>query len=473
MSNRSIILALGLVVLLAFPLVAEPPAGEFEVHELSLWITDGGGPVSNAKDSFSSPFPSTVTSSRPTRANAPAAPLGPLGLITFHGRPAASLDIELRIKNGSFIAHWPSGEVAGNRLLWSRASGTALVEQPEGDSSLMWVDAEHWIRKARTGDGLFVRSGTRSERFLAYDAERQQVSPLRLHGGPDKFTVSNQSDSTLFDLFLVQRTPAGVRVAWLDELPTGGPAAAPAIAAEKPAEKPAEQQPVDAKAPPEAAPPTEKPKVGLFGLAIPKSARTNAAVGGPAPTGGVEMVLSAPLPTGSAEAQERTTGELARRLGQLGLTAHEIDLFVSHYATTLFDDESLVVGCRQAPAALDADLTLSVFPVPTKVVRVPLLLARNVDPQLPDQINRLIAQLGDDSFAKREEAEKQLRQFGVRAFPHLQQAIQDSDLEVVVRAERILLNQGQKAAGRLGASEARKTAIPLPAKAAEVASPKS
>ncbi len=471
MSNRSIILALGLFVLLASPLVAEPPAGEFEVHELSLWITDDGAPVSNAKDRFSSPFPSTVTSSRPTRAKAPAAPLGPLGLITFHGRPAASLDIELRIKNGSFMAHWPSGEVAGNRLLWSRASGTALLEQPEGDSSLLGIDAEHWIRKARTGDGLFVRSGARSERFLAYDAERQQVSPLRLHGGPDKFTVSNQSDSTLFDLFLVQRTPAGVRVAWLDELPKEGTAAAPAPAIA--AEKPGQQQPVDEKAPPEAAPPTEKPKGGLFGLAIPKSARPNAAVGGPAPTGGVEMVLSAPLPTGSAEAQERTAGELARRLGQLGLTAHEIDLFVSHYAATLFDDESLVVGCRQDPAALDADLTLSVFPVPTKVVRVPLLLARNVDPRLPDQINRLVAQLGDGSFAKREEAEKQLRQFGVRAFPHLQQAIQDADLEVVVRAERILLNQGQKAAGRLGTSEVRKTAAPLPAKAAEVAPPKS
>lgn len=456
MSYRSIIFALGLCALLAAQLAADPAAGEFEVHELSLWITDDGAPVSNAKDLFPSPFPSTVTTSRPARAGASAAPLG---LITFHGRPAANLDVELRIKNGAFMGHWPPGEVAGNRLLWSRGAGTLLVEKTDGESTLMWVDAEHWIRKAREGKALFVRGGARAERFLAYDAERKQVSPLRLHGGPDKFTISNVSDSTLFDIFLVQRTPAGVRIAWLDELRKGEPATAPAIAAEKATE----QKPSGAKVQPEAAPPADKPKAGLFGLAIPKSARQKAAADGPAPTGGVEIVLSDPLATGSDEAQERTTGELSKRLGRLGLSAHEIDLFISLYAPVLFGDENLVVGCRQDPAALDADLTLSVFPVPTKVVRVPLLLARHVDPQLPSQINRLVAQLGDDSFAKREEAEKQLQKFGVRAFPHLQQAIQDADLEVVVRAERILLRQGQKAAGRLGASESRDVTTPQPA----------
>jgi hypothetical protein len=494
------------------PAAAEPPRGEFEVHELSLWIADGAAPVANARASFASAFPATVTSSRP-RAAAALTP-GPVGLITFHGRPAGELDVELRVKNGSFLGHWPPGEIAGNRLLWPRKAGFALVEQPENESTLTWVDQDHWFQKARKSDALFIRSAARAERFLAYDAERKLTSPVRLQGGPDKFTIINDSDSTLYDVILVRSTPAGVRVAWLDELPKTDVKQAPAAkASEAAAPAPDQSKPAADKSKPAAGlfglakpagsadepkakaapekdgaaenkeaaqsqpegkaeadkPSQDKPPVGLFGLPLPKAAAA-ATKDNPAPlAGGVELVLSDPLAASSEDAKERTVGELARRLGRTGLTAGEVDVFLGQYASQFFEQEGMIVACRLEPSTQDAELPLSIFPVPEKVVRAPLLVVRNVDPQLPQQIDQLIAELGAGNFAQREKAEKQLTQFGSRAFEPLQKAINDKDLEIVIRAERILLNQGQKAAGRQGTTGATAPAPDKLAKPGEVA----
>ncbi len=499
MFDRKLVLGIGLFLLLATPAGADPPRGEFEVHDLSLWISDGAAPTANTRASFSSAFPATVTSSR-ARSVAASLESGPVGLITFHGSPTAELDVELRIKSGSFLAHWPTGEIAGNRLLWPRKSGITLVDKPDSDSTLLWVDQDHWFQKARQGEALFVRSAVRSERFLAYDAERKLTSPLRLQGGPDKFTVVNDSDSTLYDIVLVRHTPLGVRVAWLDELPKteakpntdekpksegkndapksgDSPAkaedkgtekaeekakpavglfglAAPAANADAPKVKvdAAQKDAPERKEAPEGQP--EKPRVGLFGLAIPKTAETSTKVEPTPLVGGKELVLSDPLIPGSDEANDKTVGELARRLERMGLSAGEIEVFLAQYSSLMFEPEGMIVVCRLDPAIQDAELPLSVFPVPTKIVRVPVLLVRNVDPDLPKQIDQLIADLGDESFARREAAEKQLMQFGSRAFEPLKKAINDKDMEIVIRSERILLNQGQQAAGRQGASSA-------------------
>ncbi len=477
--NRTCILAVVLLILLAVPAGADPPRGEFEVHDLSLWISDGGGPMANAKASFSSPFPSTIVSSRPQRSAVATLTPGPCGLVTFHGRPTGELDIELRIKNGSFMGHWPPGETAGSRLLWSRRSGVSLVEQPDNESALMWIEQDHWIQKARKSDALFVRCGVRAERFLAYDAERKLSSPLRLQGGPDKFTVVNDSDATLYDVVLVRRTPAGLRVAWLDDLPKtevkqasakasrGTPAPArdkakpaaglfglanPADKGDAPKEAPKDDG--ASEKPSEGKPAQDQPRVGLFGLPLPKAAPAASKDNPPPLAGGVELVLSDPLVAGSDESNDKTVGELAKRLARAGLSAGEVDLFVNRYASTIFEEKDMIVACRLDPAAIDAELPLSVFPVPEKIVRVPVLLVRNVDPDLPRQIDRLIAELGAGNFIHREEAEKRLTLFGSRAFEPLQKAINDKDMEIVIRAERILLNQGQKAAGRQGATGA-------------------
>ena len=56
----------------------------------------------------------------------------------------------------------------------------------------------------------------------------------------------------------------------------------------------------------------------------------------------------------------------------------------------------------------------------------------------PARIEKLIAQLGSDSFEEREEAEKQLDALGEDALPALQKATENADAEIRSRAERLI-----------------------------------
>ena len=265
---------MALVLATAVPVRADAPKGDFEVHDLTLWIVDNASPQANARASCASPFPASITSARGERSSAVERKFAPLGLLTFHGRPATDLDVDLRIKSGSFLSHLLSAETMPNRLRWAGSPGVALVEKLEDETELMLVEDDSWIRKARGGDALFVRRGARSERFLAYDAELNLATPVRLQGGPDKFTIANVSGGTLHDVLVARGTPEGPRVAWIDVLPKTEQAkpAKPAKAA-KPEKKPADPAGDGSKT--EEAAKSDKPAGatgGLFGVAAKPAA---------------------------------------------------------------------------------------------------------------------------------------------------------------------------------------------------------
>jgi hypothetical protein len=67
------------------------------------------------------------------------------------------------------------------------------------------------------------------------------------------------------------------------------------------------------------------------------------------------------------------------------------------------------------------------------------LVIRNIDPGLEGQVAGLIAQLGAEDYPQREAAETRLVELGRLAVPALKQALTSADLEVVYRAERMLL----------------------------------
>jgi len=58
-----------------------------------------------------------------------------------------------------------------------------------------------------------------------------------------------------------------------------------------------------------------------------------------------------------------------------------------------------------------------------------------------EEIRLKFSELGDASYAKREQAEKRLKDLGRLAIPNLKEALKNKDTEVVMRAERLLLIQ--------------------------------
>ena len=156
---------------------------------------------------------------------------------------------------------------------------------------------------------------------------------------------------------------------------------------------------------------------------------------------GVEVTLSDPLP--EADTAAKTVESLRERMTKVGLKPGEVSLFLDNYQSLFFEGDTVVVACRLDPATIDEKMPLSIFPEPAKTVRVAMVLMRNADPQLGNEVDRLIAELGNASYAAREVAQKRLIELGPLAFGALNKALNETDQEVVIRCERILLNQNQ------------------------------
>ncbi len=536
-------------------LLADEPKGNFEVHELSLWMYEPGNTQANVRTAYPSALPPSVNSARKPTAGESKAKVGPLAVLSFYGEPATNLDIDVRTKGGSLLAHWPPGEGLPNRVRWSGMPPFELARSLGDPGELLFVEADHWIRKAREGEALYLRHGARSERFVAYDLELQMPPPLRLEGGPEEYTIVNTSTTPIYDVLICQMTPAGRRVAWIDVVPPSTPAAPPKPAAnekKKPANpqelfddapaggekptapadpakaaaaeaikevaakqeaavaqakadaakavdavklfgglpakpekakptapvvaQPAEVKPADAKPavaaeaeskpqpatklfgglpakaakpavskPADSRPADSKPAKGaLFGgLPATKKPATAPQPAPAAPKQGMAIKFAAPIPAGSEAESTAILQELTRRLVAAGLKAHEVESFVERYRGEIPGSDSMVVVGRLSAAVLDEKLPLSVFPEPTKVVRVPIVLLRNADPQLANEVDLLVAQLGDPAYVKRQAAHKRLFELGSLAFPKLQKALENPDLEIVMRCEKLLLSQNQ------------------------------
>jgi WD40 repeat protein len=94
-----------------------------------------------------------------------------------------------------------------------------------------------------------------------------------------------------------------------------------------------------------------------------------------------------------------------------------------------FRPARLLMLCCLTLAAAAAFVRLSAAPQETRPPAEPAQAA---------EIARLIRQLGDDQFDKREEACKRLEEIGEPALPPLRQALDSKDAEVRQRAERVL-----------------------------------
>ena len=374
-----------------------------EVHEWSVWVGEPQAKGVNSVAAYISAMPGLVETDRSRRAETGKSGPSPLTVMTLYGQAPEVVDIDLKIPAGRPVAQWPKSEGKSNRLRWLDLKVSRELTNQEGIAA---VPESHWFHQARELGGLYLqlKKGGRIERFLTYDLELQTTLPVRLDGGPDQYKVANLGKHKLHDILLIVPDEDGRRIGWLD---VANPAEGAAAASGNP------QQP-------------GQPNAAGAGQAAVKETVT-------------DIGLSNRLKTDSEEFQQKSSGELRRRLVAAGMTEGEVNLLHSLYAKHFFEADGIQLVFRFSKEALDELTPLSVEPENSKVKRIALVVARKVDPRLREDVQKLIADLGDASYDQREKAEKRLKELGQLAIPNLKEALKNKDLEVVMRAERLLL----------------------------------
>ncbi len=158
----------------------------------------------------------------------------------------------------------------------------------------------------------------------------------------------------------------------------------------------------------------------------------------------VKLVMSQPRKPTEPSYREVTLDTLARRLTAQGLREDVVKVLLAEYGQALFEPKELVVLVHLSRTAIDERVLLDVFPPPKKMVRTAMIVVHGVDPRLQDRARTLVQKLGDLSPKEREAAETRLSEMGPVAVPVLEDALKDKDIEIVFRAERLLLKMNRQ-----------------------------
>lgn len=462
---------LGLALLPAAAARAADPI-PVELHEWSLWVVDPTLTQANAKEHYPNNLPVFIDSVRSRLSGRAENRPSPLGMIMLYGEPTTGLEIEMQLAASSrFMAHWPPAESKSKRVRWLELG---LAKAPTDSGRVAPAEQDHWFNAARgQNDALYISQGARTERFLCYDIETGWMPAVKVAGGPDKYQIMNLDKNPLEDLFVSVAGDKGRRIGRLKHLPanpktlkdakpTGDPkndgdkkktatsAAAKAVEAAGEAVKAAVDQ--VAAAAPAAAPAAGAPATPYSAPAKQAAAKPPADAKKPAPdvldpACTAEVVMSPVLSPDSLEFKEQSQAALRTVLLEAGLKPSEADLFLSLYADAIFKSSELVVLFRLNSGAIEEQFPMVTYPDVKRIVRVPLVLVRNVDPQLQRGMEALVKQLGDENYKNRVTAEKRLLELGRLAIPLLKEALKSPDPEVVFRAERMLLMQKESIDG--------------------------
>jgi hypothetical protein len=559
-------LSIGLLVLLGAAVRTsgfddkDNPQLPVDVYEWSIWVGNPAQTTLNTTRLYKSAMPSSVGTSRPNleeKERTIKFPIAPISVVQFFGDPCRDVDIDLRTKKGTFLAHWPASTERAGRLQWFKSD---LSADPPAGIPQSYLAETHWLHKLRDKDkALYLKHESHYERFITYDAELVVPVPLKIRGGPDEYTLQNLTGRKLVDVAVIAPTDKGYRVGWLDELPTAAPEKTDEAAdgnkkgegkkaegkdkkgqdkEKKTPEQKAEAVFADAeaqakekkKAEEEALPPLpaegdanvkarvdqvlnrpievavenaprravldlvagqariryelddkaiakaeinlgqtmtlKSPSIaardalaevlGGIGLSYRVSEEgklfiTTAArlaedtnkkdqvIEGPP----VKLVMSQPRAASDPTYRDMTRAAILRRLTGQGLREDLVRFVLDQYGKELFEPNELIVLVHLSRPALDEAVTLDVFPPPKKLVRTATLVVHGVDPRLQDRARTLVQQLGDRSPQARESAESRLFQMGPVVVPVLEDALSNKDVEIVFRAERLLLKLGR------------------------------
>ena len=202
----------------------DKPQPPFEAYEWSVWVGSHSQTTLNTTRAYRNAMPGIVGTSRPKvegKELAAMFSIAPLTVLQFFGEPSRDIDIDLRVKKGKLVAHWPPATERADRLQWFKSD---LVKAPVASAPIGYLPEDHWLQKLRRVEtALYHQRESRTERFLAYDTEIAVPIAVKLRGGPDEYTIQNLTEYPLLDVAIVAPTDGGFRVGWLDELPSAAP----------------------------------------------------------------------------------------------------------------------------------------------------------------------------------------------------------------------------------------------------------
>src|ERR1700735_4933142 len=95
-----------------------------EVHEWSIWVANPAQTTWNGTRVYRNAMPTSVGTSRPKFEGKELDgkfPLASLSFVQFFGEPAKDVDVEVRIKQGAMLAHWPPSTERSGRLQWFKS----------------------------------------------------------------------------------------------------------------------------------------------------------------------------------------------------------------------------------------------------------------------------------------------------------------------------------------------------------------
>jgi hypothetical protein len=171
-----------------------------EVHEWSVWVANPAQTTWNSPRVYRNAMPTSVGTSRPKfegKELDAKFPVASLSLAQFFGDPAKDVDVEVKIKQGALLAHWPPSNERGGRLQWFKSD---LITTAPADIPPPYLPESHWFTKLRDEKtALYLKHDSVYERFIAYDTELTIPVPLKLRGGPDEYTLQNLTGRRLLD----------------------------------------------------------------------------------------------------------------------------------------------------------------------------------------------------------------------------------------------------------------------------------
>ena len=188
--------------------IAQAP---IEVNEWSIWVGNPAQTSLKPHGFTSNAMPNVVGTSRPKFEDKELAgkfAIAPVSVVQFFGEPCRDIDVDVRAKKGSLLAHWPaSKELRGPAPVVQ----VGLTASPPAGIPQSYLPENHWLAKLRDNKAaLFLKYESHFERFIAYDAELTLPIPLKLRGGPDEYTLQNLTNRRLLDVAVI--APGGERL---------------------------------------------------------------------------------------------------------------------------------------------------------------------------------------------------------------------------------------------------------------------